>query len=33
MTTLHIFPSGKVEVKMKVVGFDAADGQSLSRAT
>ena len=32
MTTLHVFPSGKVEVKMKVVGFDAADGQSLSRA-
>jgi FAD-dependent oxidoreductase family protein len=32
MTTLHRFPSGKVEVKMKVVGFDAADGESLSRA-
>lgn len=32
MTTLHIFDSGKVEVKMKVVGFDAADGQSLSQA-
>ena len=32
MTTLHPFPSGKVEVKMKVVGFDAADGQSLSAA-
>jgi len=26
MTSLHRFPSGKVEVKMKVVGFDAADG-------
>ena len=32
MTTLHTFPSGKVEVKMKVVGFDAADGESLSGA-
>jgi len=32
MTTLHVFPSGKVEVKMKVVGFDSADGRSLSRA-
>ncbi len=32
MTTLHVFPSGKVEVKMKVIGFDAADGQSLSQA-
>ncbi|MCZ6680320.1 MAG: FAD-dependent oxidoreductase [Candidatus Poribacteria bacterium] len=32
MTTLHHFPSGKVEVKMKVVGFDAADGMSLSQA-
>jgi len=32
MTSLHFFPSGKVEVKMKVVGFDAADGLSLSRA-
>ncbi|MBT3602373.1 MAG: FAD-dependent oxidoreductase, partial [Candidatus Latescibacteria bacterium] len=32
MTTLHIFDSGKVEVKMKVVGFDAADGESLSNA-
>lgn len=32
MTTLHVFDSGKVEVKMKVVGYDAADGQSLSRA-
>lgn len=32
MTTLHCFDSGKVEVKMKVVGFDAADGLSLSRA-
>lgn len=32
MTTLHIFDSGKVEVKMKVVGFDAAVGESLSQA-
>ena len=32
MTTLHVFPTGKVEVKMKVVGYDAADGQSLSDA-
>jgi len=32
MTTLHSFDSGKVEVKMKVVGFDAADGLSFSRA-
>ena len=32
MTTLHPFPSGKVEVKMKVVGFDAADGESLAAA-
>jgi hypothetical protein len=32
MTTLHSFESGKVEVKMKVVGFDAADGLSFSRA-
>jgi len=32
MTTLHTFPSGKVEVKMKVVGHDAADPMSLSRA-
>jgi predicted neuraminidase len=32
MTTLHVFDSGKVEVKMKVIGFDAANGQSLSRA-
>ncbi|MBD3376944.1 FAD-dependent oxidoreductase [candidate division KSB1 bacterium] len=32
MTSLHYFPSGKVEVKMKVVGFDAADGVSLSQA-
>lgn len=32
MTSLHFFPSGKVEVKMKVVGFDAADGYSLSQA-
>ena len=32
MTSLHLFASGKIEVKMKVVGFDAADGESLSRA-
>lgn len=32
MTSLHRFPSGKVEVKMKVVGFDAADGRSRSEA-
>ncbi len=32
MTTVDAFPSGKVEVKMKVVGFDAADGDSLSAA-
>lgn len=32
MTSLHFFPSGKVEVKMKVVGFDAVDGYGLSRA-
>ena len=32
MTTLHVFSSGKVEVKMKVIGFDAANGESLSRA-
>lgn len=32
MTTLHVFGSGKVEVKMKVVGFDSADGKSLSNA-
>jgi hypothetical protein len=32
MTSLHFFPTGKVEVKMKVVGFDAADGVALSQA-
>lgn len=32
MTSVHRFPSGKVEVKMKVVGFDAADGLSRSAA-
>lgn len=32
MTSLHGFGSGKVEVKMKVVGFDAGDGESLARA-
>jgi hypothetical protein len=32
MTSVHRFPSGKVEVKMKVVGFDAADGVSRSAA-
>lgn len=32
MTSLHPFGSGKIEVKMKVVGFDAADGLSLAQA-
>ncbi|MSU65931.1 MAG: FAD-dependent oxidoreductase [Opitutus sp.] len=32
MTSLHRHPSGKVEVKMKVVGFDAADGRGRSAA-
>lgn len=32
MTSLHVFPSGKVEVKMKVVGFDAGDGFGRSQA-
>jgi hypothetical protein len=32
MTSLHRFPTGKVEVKMKVVGFDAAEGRSRSDA-
>ncbi len=32
MTSLHRFDTGKVEVKMKVVGFDADDGLSLSAA-
>ena len=32
MTSLHAFADGRVEVKMKVVGFDAADGFSLSQA-
>jgi len=32
MTSLHRFPTGKVEVKMKVVGFDAADGLDRSAA-
>lgn len=32
MTSLHVFETGKVEVKMKVVGFDAATGKSLSDA-
>jgi len=32
MTTVHERPDGRVEVKMKVVGFDAADGRSLSEA-
>lgn len=32
MTSLHRFPSGKTEIKMKVVGFDAVDGWSLSQA-
>ncbi len=32
MTSIHRFPTGKVEVKMKVIGFDAADADSLSAA-
>lgn len=32
MTTLHAFPTGKLEVKMKVIGFDAADPKSVSAA-
>jgi hypothetical protein len=32
MTSLHAFADGRIEVKMKVVGFDAADGISLSKA-
>ena len=32
MTSVHAFPTGKIEVKMKVVGFDAADGFSRSAA-
>lgn len=32
MTSLHRFPCGKVEVKMKVVGFDAASGRGRSEA-
>jgi len=32
MTTLHCFDSGKVEIKMKVIGFDAASGISMSNA-
>jgi predicted neuraminidase len=32
MTSLHVFDSGKVEIKMKVVGFDSADGFSFSAA-
>ena len=32
MTSLHAFADGRIEVKMKVVGFDAADGFSLSQA-
>lgn len=32
MTSVHPFPSGKTEVKMKVTGFDAADGRGRSRA-
>ena len=32
MTSLHFLPGGKVEVKMKVVGFDAADGGGRSDA-
>ncbi len=32
MTSVHSFDTGKLEVKMKVVGFDAADAVSLSQA-
>jgi predicted neuraminidase len=32
MTSVHEFESGKVEIKMKVVGFDAADGFGRSQA-
>ena len=32
MTTVHEFPSGKTEVKMKVIGFDSCDGDSLAAA-
>ena len=32
MTSVHLWPDGRVEVKMKVIGFDAADGADLSRA-
>ena len=32
MTTLHFHENGKVEIKMKVVGFDAADGFGRSQA-
>ncbi len=32
MTTIHLHSDGRVEVKMKVIGFDAADGADLSRA-
>ena len=32
MTTVHSFSSGKLEVKMKVIGFDSCDGESLSEA-
>ncbi len=32
MTSLHVFDTGKVEVKMKVVGFDADCPQSISDA-
>ncbi len=32
MTSLHRFPGGKLEVKMKLVGFDAAAADSLSEA-
>ncbi|HQO33103.1 MAG TPA: FAD-dependent oxidoreductase [bacterium] len=32
MTSIHRFPSGKAEVKMKVIGFDSCNGDSLSGA-
>lgn len=32
MTTVHRFDSGKAEVKMKVVGYDAADAESYAAA-
>ena len=32
MTSVHEFPSGKAEVKMKVIGYDSSDGDSVSAA-